>query len=75
MKSRNGTTQDKAHWDNILGQYENTVTKLPDRLKQELRQAHYGGDAEMYDKLKDLCLRVAEEIHHRRHMLGNVARS
>ena len=41
MKARNGTTQDLAYWDTILGTYETQLERMPEKLKRELREAHY----------------------------------
>ena len=41
MKASNATMQDRAHWDTILGTYENTLLKMHEKLKRDLREAHY----------------------------------
>ena len=75
MKARNATMQDRAHWDNILGMYENTLLKMHEKLKRELREAHYSGREELCSKIKASCEGTAEILHHYRHILGAVPRA
>ncbi len=75
MKARNGTTQDLAYWDTILGTYENQLERMPEKLKRELREAHYSGREEICRQLKGTCMKAAEILHHYRHMLGVIRRT
>ena len=75
MKAHNATMQDRAHWDTILGTYENTLLKLHEKLKRELREAHYSGREEVCRKVKASCESTAGILHHYRHMLGAIPRA
>ena len=75
MKKHNATMQDRAHWDNILGMYENTFLKMHEKLKKELREAHYSDREELCNKIKISCESTAEILHHYRHMLGAIPRA
>ena len=75
MKARNATMQDRAHWDTILGTYENTLLKMHEKLKLDLREAHYSGREEVCRKVKVSCERTADLLHHYRHMLGAIPRT
>lgn len=74
MKARNATLQERAHWDTILGTYENTLLKMHEKLKQDLREAHYSGREEVSRKVKASCEKTADLLHHYRHMLGAIPR-
>ncbi|MBQ3447709.1 MAG: hypothetical protein IJG37_08715 [Synergistaceae bacterium] len=75
MKTRNATMQDRAYWDTILGTYENTLLRMSEKLKRDLRAAHYSGREELCRKLEASCCRSAEILHHYRHMLGAIPRA
>ena len=75
MKAHNATMQDRAHWDNILGMYENTLLKMHEKLKRELKEAHYSGREELCSKLKASCEAAAGILHHYRHILGAISRA
>ena len=75
MKTQNATIQDRAHWDTILGTYENTLMKMPQKLKRELKTAHFSGREEICRKVETTCGRAAEILHHYRHLLGVIPRS
>ena len=75
MKARNATMQDRAYLDTILGTYENTLLKLHEKLKRDLREAHYSGRDEVCRKVKVSCEKTADLLHHYRHMLGAIPRT
>ena len=75
VKTRNASMQELAYWDTILGTYENTLLKLHEKLKRELREAHYSGRDELCRKVRISCEKTADLIHHYRHMLGTVQRT
>ena len=75
VKAKNATRQDLVYWDTILGTYENQLLKLHEKLKRDLREAHYSGRDELCRKVRTSCERSAEILHHYRHMLGVIQRT
>jgi hypothetical protein len=75
MKAQNATMQDRARWDTILGTYENALLKMHEKLKRDLKEAHYSGREEVCRKVKSSCEKTANQLHHYRHMLGAIART
>lgn len=75
MKARNATMQDRAYWDTILGTYENTLLRMSEKLKLDLRAAHYSWREELCRKVGASCERTAEILHHYRHLLGAIPRA
>lgn len=70
MKVRNAAVQERAHWDNLLGQYENTLRKMSEKLKKELRDAHYSQREELCRLLETACKAPADIISRYRASLG-----
>ena len=54
---------------------ENQLLKMHEKLKRDLRAAHYSGREEVCRKVKTSCDKTAEILHHYRHMLGTIART
>ena len=75
MKAQNATMQDRARWDTILGTYENALLKMHEKLKRDLKEAHYSGREEVCRKVKSSCEKTANLLHHYRHMLGAIPRT
>ena len=72
MKTHNASLQERITWHNILGVYENQLRKFSEKLKKELRQAHYSGREEICKKLQAPCELAADIIQEHRLSLGNI---
>ena len=75
MKAHNATMQERAHWDTILGTYQNNLLNMPKKLKKDLREVHFSEYGDVCREVKSLCEKAAHAIQYHRYRLGDIART